>query len=461
MFVGLAGDRCEALLSSPSSTPLQHLRCLALLLGILVHVAGWTADHLRSGAASAETLSSTALWLFDGATVVVEATHGVIKYGAWGREQESEQEQEQNGAQQKGVHSRVESSEAEWSAAQRSGATVRAGYLRLGWLASCGVSGGLALPAATHPWGAAAPKGACGSLLPHAGSCRMAGGLFTCSRAPPALPLPCAGVHALERWRSLRAERRGEDGGGPWEWQGSFLYHLELGADLLLQSLTLAHYVHLWVVHGEQAGKAGRQAWQAGRGRAGRGLGLWFALLFDCASDESLGLGGARGRLYCTALPPLPMSCALGCAASQGSSSSWWSSFSSWTAATWRSPCGADCARTAGRPAPPAGSCPPALPAGRQPSCRKGIHHASLHAVLEQAAQCSVSLLSAACCPPPLPCRYCRLTQLVKHSFPDASPEQLEGQECAICMERMSAAKVCHAAGVSCSERGEAGWCAK
>lgn len=58
------------------------------------------------------------------------------------------------------------------------------------------------------------------------------------------------GVHALERWRALAAEKRGDDGSGPWEWQGSFLYHLELGQDLALHSLTLAHYLHLWVVHG-------------------------------------------------------------------------------------------------------------------------------------------------------------------------------------------------------------------
>lgn len=85
MFVGLAGDRCEALLSSPASTPLQHLRCLALLLGILAHVAGWMADYVRDPGRWAEGggLSAAALWLFDGATVVVEATHGTIKYGEW------------------------------------------------------------------------------------------------------------------------------------------------------------------------------------------------------------------------------------------------------------------------------------------------------------------------------------------------------------------------------------------
>ena len=62
---------------------------------------------------------------------------------------------------------------------------------------------------------------------------------------------PPAGVHAMERWRSLQAEKRGDMGCGPWEWQGTFLYHLELGTDLLLHTLTLGHYLHLWLVHGE------------------------------------------------------------------------------------------------------------------------------------------------------------------------------------------------------------------
>lgn len=84
MFVGLAGDRCESLLSSPSSTPLQHLRCLALLLGILMHTAGWMADYVaRAGLGEHAQLTSAALWLFDGVTVVVEAACGIVKYGEW------------------------------------------------------------------------------------------------------------------------------------------------------------------------------------------------------------------------------------------------------------------------------------------------------------------------------------------------------------------------------------------
>ena len=86
MFVGLAGDRCEALLSSPSSTPFQHLRCMALLGGILAHVCGWMADYVTVLQGEQARLSSAVLWLFDGATIIVEATHGIIKYGELGGE---------------------------------------------------------------------------------------------------------------------------------------------------------------------------------------------------------------------------------------------------------------------------------------------------------------------------------------------------------------------------------------
>ena len=86
MFVGLAGDRCEALLSSPSSTPFQHLRCMALLGGILAHVCGWMADYVSVLQGEQARLGSAVLWLFDGATIIVEATHGIIKYGESGGE---------------------------------------------------------------------------------------------------------------------------------------------------------------------------------------------------------------------------------------------------------------------------------------------------------------------------------------------------------------------------------------
>ncbi|KAG2485748.1 hypothetical protein HYH03_015557 [Edaphochlamys debaryana] len=39
-------------------------------------------------------------------------------------------------------------------------------------------------------------------------------------------------------------------GGGGWSSKGSFLYHAELVADLLVHGATLAHYLHVWLLHG-------------------------------------------------------------------------------------------------------------------------------------------------------------------------------------------------------------------
>ena len=35
-----------------------------------------------------------------------------------------------------------------------------------------------------------------------------------------------------------------------WEGKAGFLFHLDLGGELLTQSLTLAHYLHIWCIHG-------------------------------------------------------------------------------------------------------------------------------------------------------------------------------------------------------------------
>lgn len=35
-----------------------------------------------------------------------------------------------------------------------------------------------------------------------------------------------------------------------WEGKSSFLFHLDLGGELLTHSLTLAHYLHIWIIHG-------------------------------------------------------------------------------------------------------------------------------------------------------------------------------------------------------------------
>ena len=200
-FTSLARDRCEALLSSPSSTlmqvgggrmllpldskahhtstaalvedatprrqprqqvpccvaqsrrlmlplvpclparlpRLQHVRCLTLLLGILVNLVHWVASYLGGlDPRDSSRLGYAMLWLFDAIIIAVEAAHALTKYG----------------------------------------------------------------------------------------------------------------VHAAERWRVLRAEERGEEGAEPWAGRGPFLYYLELATDLTLHTLTLAHYAHLWLLHG-------------------------------------------------------------------------------------------------------------------------------------------------------------------------------------------------------------------
>ncbi len=53
-------------------------------------------------------------------------------------------------------------------------------------------------------------------------------------------------MHLLERWRAQRAEKEGLGELEPWEGKGTFLYHMELGTDVLMHTLTLAHYAHLW-----------------------------------------------------------------------------------------------------------------------------------------------------------------------------------------------------------------------
>eukprot|EP00887_Chlorella_sp_A99_P007644 scaffold20.g7644.t1 len=158
-FVCLATDRCEALLSSPSATLMQHARCLTLLLGILGNTVHWMASYLAASQAASLSdgrLGVALLWMFDGVVIVTEASYALVKYA----------------------------------------------------------------------------------------------------------------YHAAERWRVLRAEAaaevsKGSNAGGgaiaalpapaaagPWAGRSDFPYLLDLAADLTLAGLTLAHYAHLWWLHG-------------------------------------------------------------------------------------------------------------------------------------------------------------------------------------------------------------------
>ncbi|KAK2078020.1 hypothetical protein QBZ16_003888 [Prototheca wickerhamii] len=82
-FVGLARDRCEALLSSPSATPLQHARCLVLLGGILGQTASWMGTYAAATLPdpTPARVSHALLWLFDAVCIFIEASHAILKYG--------------------------------------------------------------------------------------------------------------------------------------------------------------------------------------------------------------------------------------------------------------------------------------------------------------------------------------------------------------------------------------------
>jgi hypothetical protein len=78
-FVGLAKDRGEALLSSPTATVWQHMRCASLLALLLVEDAAWIVAGVRLAGATSP-FSWAFLWLFDAACVGVEGLHAGIRY---------------------------------------------------------------------------------------------------------------------------------------------------------------------------------------------------------------------------------------------------------------------------------------------------------------------------------------------------------------------------------------------
>jgi len=78
LFLCLAVARCETLLSSTTSQPHQHIRCLALILGILVHDVTWIVSYVKNMRDAPMTM--TVLWLFDAVVVAVEAVHALVRY---------------------------------------------------------------------------------------------------------------------------------------------------------------------------------------------------------------------------------------------------------------------------------------------------------------------------------------------------------------------------------------------
>lgn len=77
-FIGLASDRCQALLSSPNATFWQHARCGVLILCILTNDLAWMAAGL--GIAQELGFNSSLFWMVDEACVAVEAVQVALRY---------------------------------------------------------------------------------------------------------------------------------------------------------------------------------------------------------------------------------------------------------------------------------------------------------------------------------------------------------------------------------------------
>lgn len=79
MFVGLARDRFDSLISSPSATFAAHARTLALLLVIFANdvacIMVFMSNHGKA------PIGHLTLWLFDTVVAGLEAAAIMIKYG--------------------------------------------------------------------------------------------------------------------------------------------------------------------------------------------------------------------------------------------------------------------------------------------------------------------------------------------------------------------------------------------
>ena len=79
VFVGLARDRLNGLLASPSATSVAHVRALALLAWIVTDNATWVMLHFAAFPGS--DLTYRLLWLFDAVVITVEALQTATIYG--------------------------------------------------------------------------------------------------------------------------------------------------------------------------------------------------------------------------------------------------------------------------------------------------------------------------------------------------------------------------------------------
>lgn len=79
MFVGLARDRFDSLISSPTATVAAHARTLALLLLLFANDVAWIVALLSDRGGT--PLSHLMLWLFDTVVAALEAAAILVKYG--------------------------------------------------------------------------------------------------------------------------------------------------------------------------------------------------------------------------------------------------------------------------------------------------------------------------------------------------------------------------------------------
>ena len=79
VFVGLAKDRLNGLLASPSATSVAHIRALALLAWIVTDNATWVMLHFAAFPHS--DITYRLLWLFDAVVISVEALQTASIYG--------------------------------------------------------------------------------------------------------------------------------------------------------------------------------------------------------------------------------------------------------------------------------------------------------------------------------------------------------------------------------------------
>ena len=190
--MGLARDRLNGLLASPSATSVAHLRALALLAWIVTDNATWVMLHFAAFPSS--DITYRLLWLFDAVVISIEALQTATIYG------------------EPPSHLPVVKT--------CSHACLPACVL---------VTHVLPLPA--HQLLAHVTFASEIAWLGHIiqlGTC-----LLTAHKEPV---MRLAGVQMLDRWRMQRAVlKQGAAGAHPWEGKGGLLYHIDLGLDLVIR----------------------------------------------------------------------------------------------------------------------------------------------------------------------------------------------------------------------------------